>query len=114
MTGWWLIQKTIMKPIGSHNYFTYITTNKTKRVLYTGVTNALARRMHEHEQDAKKDKETFAGRYNCFHLVYYERHQYIEYAIAREKEIKGSSRAKKLAMIESMNPEWRFLNNEVD
>jgi putative endonuclease len=103
----------IMKPKGSHNYFTYITTNKTKRVFYTGVTNGLSKRMHQHEQDAKTEKRTFAGKYNCYHLVYYERYQYITQAIEREKEIKGFSRAKKIALIESMNPDWRFLNEEV-
>ena len=102
-----------MKPLGTHNYFVYITTNKTKKVLYTGVTDDLRRRIAEHEEDAKGSKQTFAGKYNCYHLVYHEFHQDINQAIAREKEIKGWTRNKKKALIEKMNPEWRFLNEEV-
>ncbi len=103
-----------MKPVGTHNYFVYITTNKNRKVLYTGVTNSLARRIKEHEADAKTEKQTFAGKYNCFHLVYFERYQFINQAIEREKIIKGWTRAKKVELIESMNPEWRTLNEEVD
>jgi putative endonuclease len=102
-----------VKPLGTHNYFVYITTNKTKKVLYTGVTDDLKRRLVEHEEDAKGPKETFAGKYNCYHLVYHEFYYDINQAIARDKEIKGWSRAKKINLIESMNPEWRFLNEEV-
>ncbi len=103
-----------MRPIGTHNYFTYITTNKGRRVLYTGVTNALKLRVTQHEDDAKGEKKSFAGRYNAYHLVYYERHQYVLNAIDREKEIKGWKRYKKVALIESINPEWRFLNDDLD
>ena len=76
------------------NYFTYILTNKNKTVLYTGVTNNLKRRLFEHQEDAKGVKGTFAGKYNCYYLVYYERFQLIEHAIKREKEIKGWNRSK--------------------
>jgi putative endonuclease len=51
------------------NYFTYILTNKTKTVLYTGVTNNLKRRLFEHKEDALGQKKTFAGKYNCHYLV---------------------------------------------
>lgn len=103
-----------MRPIGTHNYFTYITTNKSKKVLYTGVTNALKVRVTQQEDDAKNEKKSFAGRYNAYHLVYYERHQYVVQAIEREKQIKGWKRYKKVTLIESFNPEWRFLNDDLD
>ena len=94
-----------MKPIGTHNYFIYILTNKSKRVLYTGVTNDLKRRIMEHQKDALGEKKTFAGKYNCFYLVYWDRFQSVEQAIAREKEIKGWRRSKKDDLISESNPE---------
>jgi putative endonuclease len=103
-----------MKPIGTHNYFVYITTNKEKTVLYTGVTNDLTRRISEHKKDAEGEKKHFAGKYNVYFLVYWERHQYILHAIEREKQIKGWLRAKKETLISEFNPEWRFLNDELD
>ncbi|MBU8892539.1 MAG: GIY-YIG nuclease family protein [Bacteroidales bacterium] len=96
------------------NYFTYIITNRTKKVLYTGVSNNLKRRLFEHKEDALGQKITFAGKYNCIYLVYYERFQYIEHAIKREKEIKGWIRRKKEKLINEFNPKWRVLNNDVD
>jgi putative endonuclease len=103
-----------MKPLGSHNYFVYITTNISKKVLYTGVTNNLKKRLYQHEEDAKTKKRHFTGKYNCFYLIYYERFEWIEHAIAREKQIKGWTRDKKIKMITDFNKEWRFLNNETD
>ena len=103
-----------MKPIGTHNYFIYITTNKSKSVFYVGVTNDLHFRLKEHEMDAKKEKQHFAGKYNCVHLIYWETFQWIEHAIEREKEIKGWSRLKKEKLITEFNPQWRFLNDEID
>jgi len=64
-----------MKPIGTQNYFVYITTNLNKPVLYTGVTNDLYRRLKEHEADSKDKKNHFAGKYNCYHLLFWERYQ---------------------------------------
>jgi len=96
------------------NYFTYILTNKNKTVLYTGVTNNLKRRLCEHQADANAVKNTFAGKYNCYFLVYYERFQLIDHAIKREKEIKGWKRDKKEKLIEDLNSEWKFLNDIVD
>jgi putative endonuclease len=107
-------KKRKMKPIGTHNYFVYITANKTKAVLYTGVTNDLRKRLYEHEQDSKTKKEHFTGKYNCFHLVYWERFQWIDHAIAREKQIKGWVRTKKEALIKEFNPEWENLNDKID
>jgi len=102
-----------MKPIGIHNYFVYILTNKHKTVLYTGVTNNLERRLFEHNEDSKNNKKTFAGKYKTIFLIYYERFQYIQHAIEREKEIKGWRRERKINLINSFNPEWKFLNDEV-
>ncbi|GIV40154.1 MAG: endonuclease [Thermonema sp.] len=102
-----------MKPLGCHNYFVYITTNKSKKVLYVGITNDLRRRLYEHKLDAYTTKSHFTGKYNAYFLVYWERFEYVEHAIAREKEIKKWRRAKKEALINSFNPEWRFLNDEI-
>ncbi|MEM8939807.1 MAG: GIY-YIG nuclease family protein [Bacteroidota bacterium] len=97
-----------------HNYFTYILTNKNKTTLYVGVTNDLTRRLSEHQADAEGPKRSFAGKYNCYYLVFWERHQYIHRAIEREKEIKGWRRSKKEDLIRSFNPSWRFLNDEIE
>jgi putative endonuclease len=102
-----------MKPIGTHNYYVYITTNKNKTVLYTGVTNSLANRISAHEYGAKENKTHFTARYNCCYLIYCEHFTQITTAIAREKQIKGWTRAKKIALIEQQNPEWKFLNEEL-
>ena len=97
-----------MKPIGTHNYFVYITTNPGKSVLYTGVTNDLKLLMKQH-QNNKGKKETFAGRYFCYKLIYFEHHNDINIAIEREKEIKDLSREKKLEFIKKQNPNLNFL-----
>lgn len=95
-----------------HNYFIYITTNPARTVLYIGVTNDLATRLLQHFEERGREK-TFAGRYFCFNLIYYERFTYIQHAINREKEIKKWRREKKEALINSFNPNWKFLNDEV-
>ena len=89
-------------------YFVYITTNSAKAVLYIGVTGNLARRLAQH-YDNRGNNETFAGRYFCYHLLYAEQFADIKAAIAREKELKGWTRAKKDALIATVNPEWDFL-----
>lgn len=101
-----------MKPIGTHNYFVYILTNKVKTTLYVGVTNDLKTRIYQHRQD-EFSKKTFAGKYKCFYIIYYERYNFIEHAIEREKEIKKWRREKKEKLINSTNPNWDFLNDEV-
>jgi putative endonuclease len=93
----------------NYNFYVYIITNPEKTVLYIGVTNNLIRRLQEHTENKGNDK-TFAGKYYCYNLVYYEHFDHIEYAIAREKELKKWSRKKKDALIQSENPQWRFLN----
>jgi putative endonuclease len=93
-------------------YYVYILTNKIKTVVYTGVTNNLQQRIVEHYID-RIEKKTFAGKYNCHFLVYYESHQYVNEAIAREKEIKGWVRIKKNMLISDFNTGWKFLNEEL-
>ena len=101
-----------MKPIGTHNYFVYILTNKNRTVLYIGVTNDIERRMMEHQSKEFANCHSFTWKYNCFYLVYYERYGYIESAIDREKQIKGWKRKKKEELINSFNSGWKFLNGE--
>jgi putative endonuclease len=95
----------------SHNYFVYIMTNKHKNVLYIGVTNDIERRIYEHETGEYKG---FTKKYNCHYLVYYEHFTFIEHAIEREKEIKKWRREKKDKLIMSFNPEWCFLNKDIE
>ncbi len=87
-------------------YYVYIMTNKS-RTLYTGVTNNLERRVSGHNQ---KLIPGFTGKYNITHLVYYEEFTDIRDAIAREKQIKGWLRSKKIALIESVNSQWEDLS----
>ena len=93
-------------------YYTYITTNPARKVLYTGMTNDLAQRIVEHYLNRGK-KKTFAGQYYCYLLVYYEEFQWAHEALAREKEIKGWTRTKKLALITNENPRLSFLNASI-
>ena len=85
-------------------------TNKTNRVLYTGVTNDLQRRVYEHK---KKLVEGFTKKYNIDKIVYYEVCEDIESAILREKQIKGGARQGKIELVNSMNKEWRDLYEEL-
>jgi putative endonuclease len=90
-------------------YFVYILTNDRHTVLYTGVTNNLTRRTGEH----RASFSSFTSRYNVHKLVYFEEFHQINDAIAREKQIKGGSRRKKVALINSMNPDWRDLSGDL-
>ena len=92
----------------SKEYYVYVMTNKS-RTLYTGVTNNLMRRVLEHKNKLVKG---FTSKYNIQFLVYYEASTDIHAAIAREKQIKGWLRAKKIALIDSVNPEWKDLSQE--
>jgi putative endonuclease len=92
-----------------HRYFVYILTNKS-RTLYVGVTNNLPRRIYEHRN---KLVEGFTTRYNLTQLAYFEESSQVVDAIAREKQIKGWRRAKKIALVESVNPLWRDLGPEI-
>ncbi|WP_317194222.1 GIY-YIG nuclease family protein [Penaeicola halotolerans] len=90
----------------------YITTNQSMTVLYTGVTNHLTKRIKEH-REGTGGKQGFAHKFRCYHLVYFERHQYIQHAIMREKEIKGWSKMIKVKLIEQFNPNWDFLEDTI-
>ncbi|UOQ72112.1 GIY-YIG nuclease family protein [Hymenobacter cellulosilyticus] len=95
--------------LNAHGYYVYIVTNPAKTSLYTGVTNDVRRRVQEHF-DNRGNPSTFAEHYYCYNLVYVEYFEHIEGAIAREKEIKGWTRAKKDALIAVENPQWLTLN----
>lgn len=84
--------------------YVYIVTNKNNTTLYVGVTANLKERILQHKE--KHDKKSFTARYNLNKLVYYEAHQQIGDAIAREKQLKAGNRAKKIALINSINPTW--------
>jgi len=84
----------------------YIMASQRHGTLYTGVTANLPRRAFEHREGLLKG---FSAKYGCKILVWYELHETMIEAIAREKQIKAGSRAKKLALIEGLNPEWKDL-----
>lgn len=90
-------------------YFVYILTNKTNKVLYTGVTNNLERRLYEHK---KHLVDGFSSKYKTNKLVYYEVSESVESDIAREKQIKSYRRDKKIALINESNNEWKDLSLE--
>ena len=96
-----------------HTYYVYITTNPKRTVLYIGVTNDLKRRLSEHTLANRGFQTSFAGRYFCYNLIYYECFQYIDMAIERETQLKKWSRAKKEALIATINPNWDFLNSKL-
>jgi putative endonuclease len=87
------------------HYCTYIMASLSRRV-YVGVTNNLIRRTFEHKQARVVG---FAEKYRINRLVYFESFQYVRYAIAREKQIKGWRRSRKVALIEAGNPTWADL-----
>jgi len=87
--------------------WTYITTNKPNGILYTGITTELKYRIESHKN--KKYKKAFSARYNLNKLVWYEEHDTITAARAREKQLKAGNRAKKIKLIEEMNPGWQDL-----
>ena len=86
-------------------YYVYIMASRS-RTLYTGVTGDLFHRALQHR---KGEIEGFTKQYNINRLVYYKTFKYVDKAIAREKQIKAWTRAKRLALIESMNPTWQDL-----
>jgi putative endonuclease len=92
--------------------YVYILTNNNNTVLYTGVTSNLPRRLEEHRTG--KHINAFTKKYNCTKIVYFEGFNRIEDAIGREKQLKGGSRAKKTALIDNYNPEWKDLSNYLD
>ncbi len=92
-----------------HTYYVYILTNTTYTVLYTGMSNNIELRLVQHRGGTPG---SFTARYRVHRLVYLEATDDVYAAIAREKQIKGWSRAKKIALIESMNPDWRELDTD--
>jgi putative endonuclease len=92
----------------SSGYFVYILSSRTK-VLYIGVTGDLERRLWQHKEHVV---DGFTAKYNVTALVYFEQTTDVREAIAREKQIKGWRRSKKVALIESVNPEWKDLSED--
>ena len=92
--------------VRERRYCVYILANKHDTVLYTGVTNDLVRRMYEHRSGTIPG---FASRYRLKKLVFFEEGLDAAGAIAREKQIKAGSRAKKIQLIDAMNPGWKDL-----
>ena len=91
-------------------YYVYILTNKINSVLYVGVTNNLLRRIEEHKNEIV---EGFSKKYKTKKLVYYEKTNDIYEAINREKQLKGWKRDKKNNLINSQNPQWNDLWEEI-
>ncbi len=94
--------------VPEHSFSVYIMSNRSK-TLYTGITNNLLRRVWEHKRGGGSE---FCRHYKLDRLVYFEHFQYVGNAIAREKEIKGWLRIKKIALIVSKNPAWTDLSED--
>ena len=91
-------------------YYVYILTNKSNKVLYIGVTNDLERRMYEHKN---KVIDGFTRKYNLTKLVYFETTTDVNSAIEREKQLKNWHRDWKINLIKESNPEWKDLSEMV-
>ena len=89
-----------------HVNYVYIMSSRSG-VLYIGMTNDLPYRVQQHKNGTYNG---FSKKYHCHRLVYYESYDYIQAAIGREKQLKGWTRAKKIALIESINPRWKDLS----
>ena len=92
------------------NYYIYIMANKTNTTIYIGVTSNLIKRVWEHKN---KLVDGFTKHYNVNKLVYYEETTDVNSAIAREKQLKGWNRAKKNKLIDSINPNWKDLYDDI-
>ena len=90
-----------------NSYYVYILTNWNNRVMYIGVTNNLERRLYEHKNHLV---DGFTKKYHVDKLVYYEMTGDVRAAIAREKQLKGWTRAKKNALVQTQNPDWLDLS----
>jgi putative endonuclease len=91
-------------------FYIYIMTNRNNSVLYTGITSDLKKRTYEHKHNLIKG---FTTRYNIDKLVYFEIFSDSYHAISREKQIKSGSRKKKILLIESANPDWKDLSDQI-
>ena len=92
-------------------YYVYILTNHSNTVLYTGVTNDLIRRIHEHKNNAAP--KSFTAKYKVHKLIYFEQTSDVDSAIEREKQIKSWSRAKKIALVYESNPKFYDLYQKI-
>ena len=106
MTTFKFVMRTLKSEV-INLYYVYILTNKSNKVLYTGMTNNLERRMYEHKN---KLVDGFSKRYNTNKLVYFDSMKSVASAIEREKQIKGWLRKKKDELIETINPNWEDLS----
>src|SRR5690606_16352482 len=96
---------------GNDIYYVYIITNPYRSTYYIGMTNNLSLRLQQHKVNIEIGEKTFAAKYNLHHLVYYEGFSWVQNAIAREKELKGWRREKKLNLIKSFNENFGFLED---
>jgi len=99
---------------GYHTYYIYIITNRHRSTFYIGVTQNLKVRLKQHKENIENNNKTFASKYGIEFLVYYEKFTWIQEAIAREKELKGWIRAKKIDLIKEFNPTFEFLNHHFE
>ena len=90
-------------------FYVYILSNPNRTTLYIGFTSNLERRLKEHYSN-KNTNNSFAGKYHCYELVYYESYKYVTDAIAREKQLKKWRRKKKDDLIKRINPSLVTLN----
>ena len=101
-------REVILPLVDEGGYCTYIMASRS-HTLYIGVTGDLHKRVFQHKW---KEHDGFTARYNCDRLVWFERYDDVNRAISREKELKGWRRAKKIALIESVNPTWADLSRD--
>ena len=94
----------------AHDYFVYILTDKARSTLYIGITNNLATRLWQHRNP---EKASFTQRYHCILLIYCEHYSDVNPAIAREKQLRGWRRSKKIALIEAKKPRWEDLSDAI-
>ena len=102
----------MLHTLGTHNYYVYIVTNKVKTVLYIGFTTDIKERLYYH-QNPEAHTKAFTAKYKCHYLIYWEHYQDVDTAIERETQLKKWNRDKKESLINSFNPDWRFLNDEI-
>jgi len=93
-----------------YDFWVYTVTNRNHSVLYIGVTNSLSRRIWEHRREIGA---AFAATYRCNKLIYYEHYSDADEAFARETQLKKWSRAKKIALIDRLNPSWLDLRDHL-
>jgi putative endonuclease len=101
-------QRSLWRSDGTRRQFYVYVLSNNSMTMYTGVTNDLRKRVADHRSGVGS---TFTKHYHFDRLVFYEAYDLIIEAIAREKQIKGMSRAKKIALVKAMNPSWRDLSN---